>query len=322
VWPFTRSNPVRELIPELNFEDLAIHKLEKEIDAFERANPLVGALGDAVGFVAVGGKNPALQTRLQRLDQLKSALAKAREQQQERRDRAAARLDEFAAGDPSRAVRSAARRALDKARKPARGAGAKTEISEVGQKTESAKQMLEQGIRSHDVDKIQSALSLNPGLANTRYDMKTGRHPRYPKYRDLTPLHLAALDDRTDVIEILLRCGARPDSRDERGRSPLHLTRWSETARLLVKSGANINLRDKDGRTPLNDALAQCIQGPGPPVEMRGKFYAEALVKLGADPGIPDKQGVTPRLRVQRSLGTHPDYTLQKIAELIGVKKA
>jgi len=319
MWPFTRKHPVQEFIHELNFEDPAISKLEKEIDAFERANPLVGALGNAAGFVALGGNNPALRDHLQRLDQLKSALAEARKQQQKRRDGAAASLDELATGDPSRAVRRAARRALDKARKPARGSEAKKWFAKADPEVESAKTMLRQGIYSQDVGRIQSALSRYPRLVKTRYDNE--KTTWYPKYRDLTALHLAAFERSTKVAEILLRSGASPNARDEKGQTPLHLTLSPEVARLLVKYGANINLRDKDGETPLGRALGQCIQGYGV-VDSRAADYVEALIMLGADARIPDNRGVTPLQRIQRGLVTNPHYALRKIADLIAGKKA
>jgi hypothetical protein len=196
---------------------------------------------------------------------------------------------------------------------------AKAETSNVDQKTESAKETLIEGIYSRDAGKIQSALSSDPSLVNTRYDLTKTR--RYPRYRDLTPLHLAAWKDRADGIEILLRSGADPNLRDERGRTPLYLTKRPEIAQLLVEGGADINRRDKDGRTPLNNALWECIQGHGC-VDSRGADYAKALVMLGADVKIPDNQGVTPLQRIQRSSGTHPNYTLREVADLIAGKKA
>jgi hypothetical protein len=325
MWPFTRRNPVHELIQELNFVDPALLKLEKEIDVFERANPLVGALGDAVGFVGFGGKNFALQAQLQHLDQLKSALAEARELQRKRRDGAAARLDELATGDPSGAVRRAARIALDKTRRPAHGSEAKRQIAEDDHEIfaegdtemESAKTLFREDIYSHDVGKIQSALSRYPGLIRARYNNKKTRY--YPKYQDLTPLHLAANKRNTEVTEILLRSGADPNSRDEKGQTPLHLTESPEVARLLVKHGAKINLRDKDGETPLKRALGQCIQGYGH-VDTRVADYVEALIRLGADARIPDNKGETSLQHIQRGMVTNPHPVLKKIADLIAGK--
>lgn len=123
----------------------------------------------------------------------------------------------------------------------------------------------------------------------------------------------------TEITEILLRFGADPNSRDEKGQTPLHLTESPEVARLLVKYGAKVNLRDKAGETPLMRALGQCIQGYGH-IDTRVAGYVEELIRLGADAKLPGDKGVTSVQRVQRALATNPHFALKKIADLIAGK--
>ncbi len=65
---------------------------------------------------------------------------------------------------------------------------------------------------------------------------------------------------RTDIVALLLDCGADPDATDARGNAPLHLAARDglrETVELLVRRGANVNTRRKDGATPLGAALKE-----------------------------------------------------------------
>jgi len=75
------------------------------------------------------------------------------------------------------------------------------------------------------------------------------------------PLHLAAMGGHTEMVALLLSKDARPDERDEQGRTAAHYAASNghvEVLRLLRKAGANFSLKDGKGRSVRDDAR------PGP----------------------------------------------------------
>ena len=73
----------------------------------------------------------------------------------------------------------------------------------------------------------------------------------------LTPLHLAAEDERADVARVLLEHGASVGAEDDEGRTPLHIAAGRgrvEVARTLLEHGANVGAKDSRGRTPFQIA--------------------------------------------------------------------
>ncbi|MCY4520798.1 MAG: ankyrin repeat domain-containing protein [Caldilineaceae bacterium] len=74
-----------------------------------------------------------------------------------------------------------------------------------------------------------------------------------------TPLHTAAIDGRTEAAQLLLEVGAEVNARSQRGYTPLYMTAIngkSDTADLLLKSGATVNVEDNNGWIPLYEAVA------------------------------------------------------------------
>ncbi len=72
-------------------------------------------------------------------------------------------------------------------------------------------------------------------------------------YDRLTPLHVAVDNGRQDIVNALLKAGAKTNSQDNRGRTPLHYAvRMDdvEIVKALLKAGAKPKVRDKDGRSP------------------------------------------------------------------------
>lgn len=91
------------------------------------------------------------------------------------------------------------------------------------------------------------------------------------------PLAEASLNNRPEIMELLLDSGAYVHPRDHRDRTPLLLACMSdggapECVRLLLERGARVEARNEDGWTPLMEA---CSRGHGEVVSL--------LLGAGAD---------------------------------------
>lgn len=120
----------------------------------------------------------------------------------------------------------------------------------------------------------------------------------------LTPLHYVCHSARTRVniseeqadaacavLDALCEAGARVDSRDIAGYTPLSTAAGFQTtptslrlARLLVKHGANPNVRTRFGEGLLV-----------PPIMCGNRDAFRELLRLGADVSLADRTGLTPR---------------------------
>jgi ankyrin repeat protein len=72
-----------------------------------------------------------------------------------------------------------------------------------------------------------------------------------------TPLHLAAIHCRTNIVVLLLDRGAKVDARAKGDATPLHLAAQAgclDAVTILLQHGADINARDSDGHTPMTRA--------------------------------------------------------------------
>lgn len=101
-----------------------------------------------------------------------------------------------------------------------------------------------------NVEKLQTMITADPNLLKATD----------ANYFDCTPLHIAAENDKTEVIRLLLNAGAEVNARDSRGATPLILTGKKtpgESAALLLKAKADINVTPKrqDLYPPLHAAI-------------------------------------------------------------------
>jgi ankyrin repeat protein len=129
-----------------------------------------------------------------------------------------------------------------------------------------------------DLAKVKELIKENPSLVSAKDKL------------GMTPLHLAAKNDRKDVADFLLASGADINAKDSNGGfTPLDLAlssyHYMDVVELLLARGADPNATSDQGLTPLQEAA------------MRGqKDAAELLLAKGADVNARDSKGDSPLL--------------------------
>jgi ankyrin repeat protein len=112
------------------------------------------------------------------------------------------------------------------------------------------------------------------------------RRSWYYTLRDMTPLHMAALEGHADIVQVLLQHRADPKATNPDLFTPLHAAArrgHAAAAALLLKAGADPNAMDQIFGTPLHEAVQR-----GHPEVVR------LLLKAGASPDLRDaKRGAT-----------------------------
>jgi ankyrin repeat protein len=103
--------------------------------------------------------------------------------------------------------------------------------------------------------------------------------PSNVDYDGVTPLMSAAANGNIELLNLLLKYGAKPDYPTSAGGTALmSATRHTEIFRVLINHGANIHARDNYGRTVL---IWAALHGTEEVVAL--------LCTMGADPNIKDK---------------------------------
>jgi cytohesin len=110
-----------------------------------------------------------------------------------------------------------------------------------------------------------------------------GRSLVLPVFEGDTPLSLATICSRRDLVELLLQRGADPNVRLRDSFAALHLAESADIATLLIAHGASTTARGYEDRTPLHQAA------------MQGRLdVATVLLAHGSDIESKDEQGRTP----------------------------
>eukprot|EP00903_Cladosiphon_okamuranus_P009090 g8688.t2 len=100
------------------------------------------------------------------------------------------------------------------------------------------------------------------------------------------PMHIAAINNNVEVMQVLMGAGADVDSRDKCGATPLIYAAKEDNTKAVVallKADASPDLKDSSGYTALHMAV---LRPAGAVVE--------ALIAAGASPGIGGERGHTP----------------------------
>jgi hypothetical protein len=126
-------------------------------------------------------------------------------------------------------------------------------------------------------------------------------HINAQDYEQSTALVCAARDHRCNVVGVLLRSGANPNSTDWDGETPLMYAGRFEAGRdtvdLLLGHQGEVNKQDKSGKTALYFAVLNARQ------KTNCKSITETILALlahRANPNLADKQGRTPLMVARR----------------------
>ncbi|MCW3054941.1 MAG: hypothetical protein JWN14_4111, partial [Chthonomonadales bacterium] len=109
--------------------------------------------------------------------------------------------------------------------------------------------------------------------------------------------------DTPQLVQAMLEHGANKNVKDDRGWTPLICSvcaDYPETVRVLLQNGADVNAKDLSGDSSLFYAVYKTVNGPG----LSNTIIGQLLVH-GADPNLPDLNGITPLKLVDQS--EHPD---------------
>ncbi|XP_014233513.2 ankyrin-3-like [Trichogramma pretiosum] len=113
-------------------------------------------------------------------------------------------------------------------------------------------------------------------------------------YEGWTPLHEAIANDNINLVEILLRRGARPNIVDKQGSTPLHYSckrdiNNENMAKMIFQicdekhQMVQVDAQDNEGRTPLHEAID------------KGNIkLVEILLRRGARLNLADNKKITP----------------------------
>ncbi|KAK8009845.1 hypothetical protein PG990_008810 [Apiospora arundinis] len=102
---------------------------------------------------------------------------------------------------------------------------------------------------------------------------------------EYTLLHLATITNHTEMIRFLIEDEANIEARGDRGETPLIIAAkqgWMDSVRVLVGYKADLNIRDFKGATPLHYA-----------VKNEDKVLIHYLIQKGADMEIGNSDGMT-----------------------------
>jgi len=105
---------------------------------------------------------------------------------------------------------------------------------------------------------IENGASPNVGWDPAYLDIQPDRKVKQVHVSHITPLHIAAVNGFTELIEILLSCGANIEGKDSNERTPIIYAASKKenfaAVQLLIKKGADCTARGRTGTTAMHEA--------------------------------------------------------------------
>ncbi len=157
---------------------------------------------------------------------------------------------------------------------------------------------IDSAAKSGNVARVEALLERTPTLLESR----TGRYrDEWTNTRENTPLHIAAVYGRLNVVEFLLERGATVDARNDANNTPLHFAamhKHREVAELLLAKGADPSTKSYGGGAPLHLAVLPTIERKTItwrlPEPRAGTELVELLLAQGVDINVRNDRGNTP----------------------------
>ena len=118
--------------------------------------------------------------------------------------------------------------------------------------------------RSEDIEMTKVLLNYgaNPNITchwnRTALQMATFAPAHYDWMKEVELRNKKIVENRTELIELLLKHGAKVDVTDWKMKTPLHYVAYEgnpSEAKLLIDYGANVHAKSTDGKTPLDVAF-------------------------------------------------------------------
>jgi len=120
--------------------------------------------------------------------------------------------------------------------------------------------------------------------------LKHGAGLKERGHKGYSVMHYAVLGGSEEIVTTLLNAGANPNAMDEQGETPLHLKLPANMVQLLIAHGADVNARDYENRRPFSEG-----DTPLHIAALVGELEtAKILLAHGANPNSRNQFGKTP----------------------------
>lgn len=174
---------------------------------------------------------------------------------------------------------------------------------------EVVRMLLKAGAKVNDSEKdpiLEEIIGQNePARANLEVIeelIKYGADVNAPTHQDITPIEMAAIRKRLDIIAVLEKAGANKEPADKWWMVQAAMEGDLHKILELVQGGVSVNCESWDGTTPVRAAIWK-----------NQLQIFDQLIVLGADPNYANKKGSTP---LMASLGEGKELFFQKLLKL------